>query len=197
MIIGSNCVGSRMYEQLGVQFDNPFIWSCIPRDEYITLIREWDNLNLWNYRFFNDGHYNCMRVDDKVTALYPHYIQDDKYDKPTRMSGQHGLDIRYNKIQEYIEEKYRTRLERMTSKDVLFLPTQHENPNLNDVESLSMVQNALIENNRKSILACTYQELKGLETPNNRVVILSQDPNKTSTIAVAKEIIKTLNITEI
>jgi hypothetical protein len=65
---------------------------------------------------FKNGMY-YVNVDNKINIYYPHYIKDSKYKVPTRMENGLSADIRYEKIEEYIKEKYEKRVSRMNKKE--------------------------------------------------------------------------------
>lgn len=130
IFIASDCIGARMYEKLNLQFNNPFCWNRLSYKDFIFLA---DNLqkidfNKINVNLINDpakdknnNLVGLVNVDNKINILYPHYIQNSKYDKPTKID----TDVYYNKMNEYILEKYTTRLNRMNLNENICLILHH------------------------------------------------------------------------
>lgn len=131
IFIASDCVGARMYEKLNLQFNNPFCWNRLSYKDFIFLA---DNLqkidfNKINVNLINDpakdksnNVVGLVNIDNKINILYPHYIQNSKYDKPTKVD----TDVYYNKMNEYILEKYTTRLNRMNLNENICLILHHK-----------------------------------------------------------------------
>lgn len=194
MIVSNSCVGARMYERLNKEFDNPFVWCRVTKDDFIKMVDDWDAVDFENYEIVQDGDLYGVRVDNTFDIYYPHYIQDDQYEEPTRMTGEHGLDIRYKDIRSFIEDKYTSRTERMNKDNTTFLLIQSSRSNFNELKNLEEAQQHLIKKGYKSITACNYPEMKHLETENNMVVVFGKDINTMPTFSIAAVIINALKI---
>ena len=88
IFIGSDCVGARIYEQLNLQFNNPFCWSRLSYNDFCFLISNIQNIdfNKFSINLINDPAENknknkvgIVSIDNKINVLYPHYIQNSKY----------------------------------------------------------------------------------------------------------------------
>lgn len=118
VFIASDCIGARMYEKLNLQFNNPFCWSRISYKDFIFLANNLQNIdfNKIDISLINDpaegkqhNKVGLVKIDNKLNILYPHYIQSSDYENPTKID----TDVYYNKMNEYILEKYTNRLNRM------------------------------------------------------------------------------------
>ena len=49
-LIANNCVGARIYERSCVQFNNPFTWCVIKFNDYINLIKNFNNIDFYNIK---------------------------------------------------------------------------------------------------------------------------------------------------
>jgi len=106
-IICNNCVGGRLYEVNNEQFTNPFIWERIDHNDFIYLIKNFNNINFYNtsfkleyYKSVNYQNVLCI-VDNKVPIHFTHYVYDEFTDIPTKRD----LDILYKDILSYCKEK--------------------------------------------------------------------------------------------
>ena len=117
-IISHNCIGARIYQKLNKEYENPFMWSVIPPSDFYYLYQNFANINFENIRVEeNYGDYMVV-IDDKVRVYYVHY----KYSKnATKPIVKDDIDIFYNKIGEYIKEKYFTRLSRMKGRPIFIV----------------------------------------------------------------------------
>lgn len=113
-IVSNSCIGAYlMRDYYKYQYNNPFCWSFILVDDFITLMNEWDNIDFMNYTLEKRGKkleegFKTV-IDSKVTLLWYHYLFSTKYNKPTTKN----IDVFSNHIWEYIIEKYEERTKRM------------------------------------------------------------------------------------
>lgn len=109
-IISSNCLGGHLYRDLlHCEYGNPFIWSRIHNEDFIYLISNFSKINFYNYEILKQApelKKFKIRIDDKFEVNYNHHIFSPKHSTPTKI----GIDVYYNKIWEYITEKYEKRL---------------------------------------------------------------------------------------
>lgn len=113
-LVSNSCVGAYlMRDHYRYQYNNPFCWSFILVDDFVTLMKEWDNIDFMNYtvdkcgKKLEDGFKTV--IDGKVTLLWYHYKFSPKFARPTTK----GINVFYNRIWEYISEKYEERTRRM------------------------------------------------------------------------------------
>ncbi len=114
-IICTNCVGSRLYQELDIQYNNPFMWCIMSYDSFRILMTNFYNINFNEFRFTDENGISSIVIDNKIKVLYPHYLQDDLYDTPTKIEiGKYDVrDVHYNDIRSYTIQKYKSRLNRM------------------------------------------------------------------------------------
>jgi len=119
-LISNSCVGAFLYYRNKQVFDNPFMWTKIEIEDYISLIKNFDTIDFNNIDFSFEhmivhGKVSPYKsvvgyLDNKVKLHYMHYIKSKSYDNPTRLG---GMNIYGNNIMEYAREKYFIRLSRM------------------------------------------------------------------------------------
>ena len=126
-LIGNCCISSWITSKnLKQEFINPFTWCIMNFESSYNLIKYWDSLDFRNYELIKDENWNfSIIIDNKVKVQYVHYKFSPKYNKPTKI----GDDIFYNKIWEYIVEKYETRLNKMLELKIkpIFILAQAKN----------------------------------------------------------------------
>ena len=199
-IISNSCVGARMYQHLNRQFDNPFIWCMVLREDVITMLNNWKYINFKRYKLIDEDKENNVpygvNIDKKITIYYPHYIKDKNCPEPTRYAnGESGLDIRYCNIEDYMKEDYERRISRMTkNKKPFFVFVQSARTKLGSFESLLEVQKCAIKNRVESVIICNCEELKKYQTTKNLVIVYNRDIFKTSTYTIAKDLMNKLGI---
>lgn len=110
-IISNNCVGGFLYNKMNEKYKNPFIWMRITGESLKTLITQYDKIDFKKYELQKDENWNMyIIIDGKVKIHYSHYKFDKVYDKPTKVND----CIKYNKIWEYVVEKYEKHISNMS-----------------------------------------------------------------------------------
>lgn len=125
-VICNNCGGADFYHLSNEPYNNPFMWSMILADDMIELIDKYDSINFNNfeltrltaataiannfYRFDENKKMLGLKIDNKFTVYYTHYIYDARYKEPKKI----GPDVCYYRNFEYVYEKYVERLKRMS-----------------------------------------------------------------------------------
>lgn len=108
---------------MNVPYNNPFMWCAMRYDDIAAIIRNWGNINWDNidlnpanllpveYKLFDVSRRKSyyISVDNKFNICYVHYRQSTTHSKPCVQ----GVDVYYNKIWEYVVDKYRDRVSRM------------------------------------------------------------------------------------
>lgn len=114
-IISTNCLAGHLYRDLlKCEYKNPFIWTNIWNKDFLYLIEHFKEIDFHNYEIQKNSNLLLLFkicIDNKVNVEYNHYIFSTKYNTPTKI----GIDIYYNKIWEYISEKYEKRLSLMNN----------------------------------------------------------------------------------
>lgn len=118
-IISNLCLGAFTYKLMNQEFNNPFMWSVLVRDDLIHLIENYDSINWFNVTIHSASELDYiitkniyyLTVDNKFNIVYLHYVFSPECTSITTK----GVNVYYNKIWEYIIEKYVTRVKRMLS----------------------------------------------------------------------------------
>lgn len=115
-IIGNSCVSSWITTKfLNQELINPFAWCIIDFNSCFNLVKHWDSINFENYRLKKDDNFNIsIIIDNLVKVDYVHYRFHKNYNTPTKIEE----DIFYNKIWEFIVDKYIKRLKKMRESNI-------------------------------------------------------------------------------
>lgn len=122
LVISNNCAGAELYKKLGVEFNNPFMWSLVFADDMINIIRDFTKINwakikpifmdktiaaensYWEYTDYIPG----FNIDNRFNIYYPHYKMDINKQTPEVC----GIDVYYRYNYKYAYDKYASRLKR-------------------------------------------------------------------------------------
>jgi len=120
-LIANNCVNSDIYKDiLKCNFQNPFCWQIMDDESMFNLINEYKRINFNSYELIKDNGWNfSIIIDGKIKVDYVHY-RFSETDTELRIV---GSDVFYNKIWEYIVEKYEKRTKRLyqTNEEPIFI----------------------------------------------------------------------------
>ena len=122
-VISNNCAGAELYTRLKIQFNNPFMWTCVFADDMINLITHFDNINwcklsalFMDSQTAKSNNYieyteliPGLRIDNVFDIWFTHY----KYDADVGTPIKNGPDVLYKKNWEYSTIKYLSRVKRM------------------------------------------------------------------------------------
>lgn len=109
-LISNSCVTGYLYKDyFKIPFQNPFIWSYIDINSFINLMINYQTLNYNNIKMENTNH---IIIDGLVDVHYLHYVKDSTYNVPTYIKSDNT--IRYKNIEDYVIDKYKSRLKRMS-----------------------------------------------------------------------------------
>jgi hypothetical protein len=121
---------------------NPFIWCSIDLNNFCRLIENYDSLNFNNIECVVETNVSgiCFQkslcpkiiIDGKVEVNYFHYIEDKKYNSPTKVKGYTAI----NDVKKYAIDCYTRRLEKMNGEPIFIWDVtrakwynkQNENP---------------------------------------------------------------------
>ena len=148
-IITNNCLGGHIYRDvLKIQYKNPFIWCFI--EPFFVFIKDYSNINFRNYRLEKlNGKLERFKIviEDKYELKFWHYW----FDKNCEILTIKDRDVYYNKIWEYIVEKYEERLSRMNPDDIRVFAYYNNDLTLEQFEvlkNLSKNNKVLVFNNK-------------------------------------------------
>ena len=138
IILSNDCSHSYFYKLNNVQYNHPLFWTLFLHDDYISFVKNYDNINWLNYNIYLDkpinktsyeckGHY-YMNIDNKFNCEFPHYTDE------SIGLGEYLYDAMVPDAKKYIEYKYLSRLKRFNKKDkTIFLYNQKKDDTINDV----------------------------------------------------------------
>ena len=117
-LISQNCIASYITKNLlKEEFSNPFCWCVIDFESMKNLIEKWNKINFENFILEKDKNWNfSIIIDSLVKVQYVHYKFNKDCNEITHLNGI-SQEIYWNKIWEYIIEKYKIRLKRMKEKN--------------------------------------------------------------------------------
>ena len=172
-LIGNSCIASWITTKLLNQaFINPFTWCIMDFESSYNLVKNWENINFNNYELVKDNNWNFSIIIDKIIKVqYVHY----HFDKNANSIISKNNDIFYNKIWEYIIEKYIQRLKRMKELNIdpIFIFAYAKNTsNKNNIFTLEQ-QKKLVELNTKYKIILSFDNM--ISTKN--FICIKQDKN--------------------
>lgn len=118
--ISNTCVGGHLYKEcIKTDFKNPFVWSLMLPNDFIRLIKEYKTINFKNIKlkYISKHKYYDLIIDDKINVYYVHYLKDDGINESDKAKN----NVYLNKIEDYIIEKYTSRLEKMKDDPIYIL----------------------------------------------------------------------------
>ena len=126
-IISHNCIGARIYQLKNMEYENPFMWCAISPSDFWYLYNNYGSIDFRNIRLTKVKNDYVVVIDEKVKVYYIHYRYDKNAKTPTQRI-KDGVDVYYDKIEDYILEKYNKRVERMLNEPVkpLFIVSDRE-----------------------------------------------------------------------
>ena len=184
-IIANNCVGARIYQIKGEAYNTPFVWCLVSPEDFLYLYENFNIINFKNIRIEKDGEWYFIRVDDKIKIYYPHYRYDENCNIPAKR-GIGELNIYYCNIEDYIVEKYKSRLSRMTEEPLFII----DDKSTNLVDGKCVFKDSDIQkyvDKKNCIITTSNKKIRG------KNVIYKTNPDMT-TGAIAKIILKKTDI---
>lgn len=109
-IISNTCIGSYITTKcLMLPLQNPFSWSVIDSDSILALLEHFYDIDFSNIRVNQVSDFYKITIDNVVSVNYIHY----HYSKTATNLVQHGPDLFFNQMADYVTAKYFERLKRM------------------------------------------------------------------------------------
>lgn len=133
-IISANCLGGHIYRDLlHVKYDNQFIWTRIDSDSFIYLLENYEKVNFDNFILTKESkqleNFRII-IADKIKIQFNHH----RFDKNAVLPTIRNVDVYYNKIWEYIVEKYELRTKRLSKTiDLVAVDDWSDNINVNKI----------------------------------------------------------------
>lgn len=196
-LIGNNCLSSRLYKINNVQFNNPFIWCSIKFSDFISIVKNFNNIDFNNIEVNFD---KCdrtnnlspvIRCDNLFDVHFIHYIEDKNCLYPIHKvkEGEPGeTDLFYYDILQYAKDKWNLRVKRMRAKPTFIYSFNYRyktveacnNPTEQDIQMYRSNVNQLYElsklNNKIYVVIhknAVYEEYKDLQ--NKNFILLTPD----------------------
>lgn len=156
------------------EYKNPFIWHILLFNDMLNLIKQYNNIDFLNYELdkseLKPGRLNTFKllVDNKITIHYPHYRF--KADEPVPKIIH--VDVYYNKIWEYVVEKYNTRVLRMKEPPCFLIIDGHSSGIGNWCEYTKEQDKEILQlnTNHKIVLITKHKELLSYNSENKLVI---------------------------
>lgn len=154
-LISNSCVGGFIYrDNVRCAYQTPFIWNLIDFESMYYLIKNFQDINFKNYDIKKNANWSfSIIIEDKIELKYIHY----KFDKNANNIIYKDIDVYYNRIWEYIVDKYDKRLNVMlnnTSSPIFILANGYNRPETN----LTYNQIRLLNDCKKNII-CAVDKL--------------------------------------
>lgn len=111
-VISNNCCGGCLYRKMNIGFNNPFIWMVIPYSSLKYILEHFYEINWKDYEILKSKYRKytfIILVDKKIEIHYIHYIFNSQASNKII----NGTNVEWNKIWEYVVEKYEERVNRM------------------------------------------------------------------------------------
>lgn len=114
-IICNSCVGSRIYELLGKEYKNPFMWNVIAYPYFKNLILEYSDIDFSKFEISIHSNPKLPIVqavfNSLVKVYYIHYHYKKEYSAPKKVK----IDVFAKDILSYAKEKIEKRAKRMAT----------------------------------------------------------------------------------
>lgn len=130
-IVSNNCAGAFLYTKMGIEFNNPFMWSLIFAKDMVSLLRQtelnrtepdWRKVSalFMSQSTATENHYveygddpliPGLLIDNLFSVYFPHY----RYRKDASTPIRNTINVYYNKNYIFAANKYMQRLARWTT----------------------------------------------------------------------------------
>ena len=110
-LISNCCLIGDYCENKHIQYFTPFVWNTFFPADVKVLINEYKNIDFTKIKLvkFKDTKYYGLKIDDKLTVYYIHYLYaDHELTRDNYLKEVTGRDI-----EKYIVESYKRRLARL------------------------------------------------------------------------------------
>jgi hypothetical protein len=119
----NNCLGAFTYQEMKMEYNNPFMWSVVSIDDMVKLLNNYQNLDWFNIKCEKttekikgwNNSYNIL-VDNCFRIYYIHYKYNEKC--LTLTKHKNSVNKEYVHMGEYTTETYLRRVHRMIESKV-------------------------------------------------------------------------------
>lgn len=113
-LIANSCIGSYIQrDYLKQELGNPFTWATVSIPDMKKLVFNYDKINFRNYRLITLKGVKYISVDNRFVIKYVHYRFDKRFKDRKIVDRDGSVTVFWDRIDQYILEKYKTRVERM------------------------------------------------------------------------------------
>lgn len=186
-LIGNNCVSGAIYKLNNIQYNNPFFWCNIYHNDFMYLIKNYDNINFTNFYCSLEDYYDFVKttnvnIDNKINLHYLHYrLSNDDLKRE-------GINVFSKNIIEYTKEKYIVRLNRKSTEEPIFLYSfsgiKEDFENYDD-----FLKEILEITDKKIIILIHPNKIKNYIIPSNIKIIEINMNKEMSVFTIGKELI--------
>lgn len=126
MLIANNCCAADLYNSNHIQYNHPFMWCILMHKDIISLIDRWNHICYDKYELYPStmvpGTF-IMRIDNQIDVQYVHYFNRSDMPTPTKFADRFNemRHIGYDHIQQYIVDKYKERVARMSGRPAFII----------------------------------------------------------------------------
>lgn len=118
LYISNNCCGANFYQKKHIAYNNPFVWLIVPYDSMARLMRNFYSINWANITLVPSQireNTFILVVDNQIELHYMHHFFDPNCSEPKFFRDPYGSHLGYDKVWEYIVDKYMSRVKTMCS----------------------------------------------------------------------------------
>lgn len=139
-IVSNNCVGAWLYKLNKIEFNNPFIWSSMSTDEFISLVKSYNSIDFNNVIFSleyfekNSKQTVCVTLNKDIKIHYIHYVLDEKVTSPSFKSENNEVDVLYCDILNYAKKKYFERIKNINKNPIFVYSFNYQYAWINENE---------------------------------------------------------------
>ena len=110
-LISNCCLIGDLCEYKHIQYFTPFVWNTFFPDDIKILINEYKSIDFTKVKLvkFKDTKYYGLKIDDKLTVYYIHYLYADH----ELIRDNYLKEVTGRDIEKYIVESYKRRLARL------------------------------------------------------------------------------------
>lgn len=180
-VICNDCVGGELYKAYNEKYGNPFVWTILPFKDFLTLYKNYDKINFKNVKYNETPNYlypwymSSLIIDNRVNLYFPHHIKEKSIENLIKIEPvENQPAYAWCKMDEYLLETYKRRIERMTESPV-FIYSQENRNTEEDIKNLLKVAT---KSKYKLILLTTDSTLEEKYKKYNNILFVHKSKNE-------------------
>lgn len=115
-IVSSNCLGARIYQELGLQYNTPFVGLSIYAPDYIKLLTNFEFYIMSDLSFIDKSKYSSVNASREHGKHYPIGL----------LNGEIEVHFIHYRDEEEALKKWKRRVQRMNMKNLFFMFTDQD-----------------------------------------------------------------------